>query len=356
MGRLFAMLCWMGVALGAAPAAMAQATDRLPVEFVTAAEADVTTVVAVTGTIGAVDSVELGFRQGGRITEVLVDAGDHVSAGQALARTDPLQQQQAVKVAQAALAAARAAQAQAAQAAARAQGLLDRGVGTQARLDQAQQALSSADGAVEQAQAGAERAERALADTVLRAPKDSVVVARAAEPGQIVGAAQAVLSLAALGGLEAVFQIPDSPRLRAAMGRRVDLVGIDIDMPDMVGHVTEISPLVDPRSGSVTVRARIDNPPADTALLGAAVRGRVSFSEGRAVTVPWTALARSGADPAVWLVGDDGRVSLVPVSVGRYGAGAVVLSGGLTPGQIVVGEGSQLLYPGRAVRQAEVTP
>ena len=302
------------------------------------------------------DSVDLGFRLGGRVTEVSVQEGDRVIAGQALAHTDPLQQQQALRTAEAALASASATREQATQANDRAIAMLTRGVGTRAARDQAEQALSQAEGAFSQAQTSLDQAQRALDDTVLRAPSDAVVTARNADPGQIVGAAQPVLSLAALGGLEAVFQTPDDPGLRGAQDVQVTLHPIDVEAPEMIAQVTEISPLVDPRTGAVTVRARIENPPDMANLLGAAVRGTIHFAAGRGIEVPWTALTSKGEDPAVWVVDDQNRVSLTPVRIARFSDRSVVIAEGLTAGQTVIGAGSQMLYPGRVVQPGQVAP
>ncbi len=348
MRKLLSMLLF-STAISASPAL---AEQPLAVEFVPVRGTELTFDSSLTGTLEAKDTVDLGFRQGGRVVEIMVDEGDRVSAGQALARTDPVQQDQALSVAEASLSAAEATRAQAQQAFDRAQAMLDRGVGTRAARDQAQQALSQAYGGVTRAQSQADQARRAVEDTVIRAPEDSIVTTRNADPGQIVGAAQVVLSLAVLGGFEAVFQTPDMPNLDKAMGAQVELEPLDVDAPDMVGHVTEIAPLVDPQTGTVTVRARVDGAPTDTRLLGAAVRGTVSFPAGAAITVPWTALTRDGAAPAVWLIGEDGRVAIQTVEIERFTNGDVYLKSGVEEGQTVVGAGSQMLYPGREVVDA----
>lgn len=265
-------------------ASSARAEAPLPVEFVAVERTELIFDAALTGTIAAQDSVDMGFRQGGRITEVLVHEGGRVSKGQALARTDPLQ--------------------------------------------------------------------RALEDTIIRAPTDAIVISRKAEPGQIVGAAQAVLSLASATGREAVFQTADTPLLRDAIGAPVSLSGIDFPELRMTAHVTEIAPLVDPSTGSVTVRAEIEDAPTTVSLLGAAVRGAVHYPAGSGIAVPWTALTAAQGKPAVWLVGDANRVSLAPVQIERFTNGTVILKDGVKPGQIVVGAGAQRLYPGREVTDA----
>lgn len=334
--------------------AVAQAV--LPVEFVEVRATQLTFDAALTGTIHATDSVGIGFRLGGRILDVSVKVGDRVAKGQPLARTDPLQQEQALRVAQAAEASAIASREQARQAQGRAEAMLARGVGTRAALDAANQALSAATGSLTQARTSLGQAQRALADTVLRAPDDAIVTKRMAEPGQIVGAAQAVLELASVSGREAVFRTPDTPLLRDAVGAPVTLSGIDFPDLHMTAHVSEISPIVDPGTGSVTVRATIENAPTNASLLGAAVRGAIHYPAGSGIAIPWTALTSADDGPAVWLVGADNRVTMTPVMIERFYNGAVILGGGVSPGQTVVGAGSQLLYPGREVGDMAAFP
>lgn len=324
----------------------------LHVEYIPVQRDTLTWNAALTGTIEAIDSVDLGFRQGGRVTKVLVGEGDRVKAGDALARTDPLQQDQALNTATAALAAAQAGHDQAQQAFDRASAMLARGVGTRASRDQAQQVLSQTEGAVERATTAVDQARRALNDTILRAPADAVVTERHADPGQIVAAAQKVISLAGLSGFEAVFHAPNLPTLDDAIGVRITLTTIDIKAPEMTAQVTEISPLVDPLTGTVTVKARIDGQTADPQLLGATVRGRVHLDAGEGIEIPWTALSRLGDQPAVWLISDDDVVTLTPIRIERFSNGSVVIADGLTPGQTIVGAGSQMMYPDRHVQPA----
>ena len=72
--------------------------------------------------------------------------------------------------------------------------------------------------------------------------------------------------------------------------------------------------------------------------------------------MPWTALTVSGTSPAVWRIGADDRVAIAPVEVERYETGVVVVRAGVTSGEVVVGEGSQLMYPGRQVRRGTPRP
>lgn len=345
---------------GLVKSAIAQRSDAvdtaaaLPVEFVAVARRPLTFDLSLTGTIAARDSIALSFPQGGKIVQMLVDAGDRVRTGQVLARLDPVQQQQALAAAQASLDAALASLEQAQQAATRSDEMLRRGVGTAAARDDARRALSAAEGEAERARIAVDQAFRAREDTELTAPQAAVVTVRSGEPGQIVGAAQEVLQVATLTGLEAVFQAPDGLDLDAAMGAIATLH--PLDRPGtLTARVSEIAPLVDPATGAVTVRAAIPGR-TDTSLLGAPVRGSVRLPVGTGIAVPWTALTATGDQPAVWRVGADGRVTLAPVTVERFQTGVVILQSGVEPGDTVVGEGSQMMFPGRQVTAGQVRP
>ncbi|WP_434803139.1 efflux RND transporter periplasmic adaptor subunit [Paracoccus aerodenitrificans] len=339
--------------IAAGIAQQAHAAEPLPVELVPVITSEIGVEVRLTGTLEAVDSVDLGFREGGRVTDMLVREGDHFRQGDVLARIDPLQFQQALNVAEASLAAAVATQEQAQQAADRAQAMLDRGVGTRAARDTARQMLSAAHTQTEQAETSLDQARRSLEDTELVAPFDGVVTMRSGEAGQVVGPAQAVLSLASMSGLEAVFLTPDMAHLKDAMGAAAALDMIDVEAPPMMARVTEISPLIDAQTGSVRLRARVEDAPDDVSLLGAMVRGRIVLSVGEAVEIPWTALTSGEGGPAVWVLDEAKRAELRHVEIERFDDGKVFLSGGVEPGEVVVAAGSQMLFPGREVVDVE---
>ncbi|WP_108502014.1 efflux RND transporter periplasmic adaptor subunit [Paracoccus indicus] len=348
-----ALLAW----LAAFPVLAQDDPDQvIRVQIETVKTADLNTDMQLSGEIKAIDALQLGFRQGGRVTEVLVEEGDRVTSGQPLARLASVQQDQALNVAEAGLLSARAGQDQARQASERASALLARGVGTKAAADQAEQALSQAEGVLERAISAVDQARRAVEDAVLRAPQDAVVTMKSVAPGQVVAAAQPVFNLAALTGLEAVFQVADDPILRDIIGTSIRLETLDIARPTMTGEVTEVSPLVDLETGTVTVRARLQSAESGTSLLGASVRGYLDVALDHGTEVPWTALMRDGDQPAVWTVGQDDRVTLTPVTVSHFGDQSVFISDGLDDGARVVGAGSQLLYPGRQVMGATVAP
>jgi RND family efflux transporter MFP subunit len=311
---------------------------------------------ALTGSIAASENVPMGFRSGGKVIGVAVDIGDRVEAGQLLAQVDAAQAEAAERAANAQLAAAEAGLRQAQQARDRADGLAQRGAGTRAELDAADEALISARSLRDQADAALAKARQAVRDTRLVAPVAGIVTGRMAEPGQVVAAAQTVVSIARDGLREAVFHAPDTPDLEGFLGRSVPLRSFDVPPVEARATVTEISPLADPDSGTVEVRARIGDGPAALGL-GTAVASEVALPQGTAVSLPWSAVVTQGAGPAVWVIDPATMaVQLTPVTVAFYTSSTVEVARGIADGAMVVTEGANLLFPGRIVRLTGESP
>src|SRR4051812_9900809 len=109
--------------------------------------------VSLTGQIRAKDQANLAFRLDGRMIERLVNVGDVLAAGQAVARLEPQNQQSSMRSAQASLASAEAVLAQARLTFWRQQELLKDGWTPRAKFDDAQQALLTAQAQVDSAKA-----------------------------------------------------------------------------------------------------------------------------------------------------------------------------------------------------------
>ncbi|MDK3020159.1 efflux RND transporter periplasmic adaptor subunit [Pseudodonghicola flavimaris] len=324
----------------------------LTVQTVVARTAPLMVTFELSGTIEATENIPVSFRNGGRVIGIEVQVGDHVTEGQILARVDPTQTEAAARAAEAQLAAAEASLKQAQLAHDRAKGLAERGAGTRADLDQAIQALLAATSSRDQARAALAKARQAVADTIIHASASGIVTERTAEPGQVVSAAQAVLTIARDGLREAVFHAPDLPELDGLIGH--DLVLRTLDGPEQrfPATVSDISPLADEDSGTVEVKARLLQEDLQPGL-GAAVSSIFELSDAETISLPWTALATLDNKPAVWVVDPDTHtVHLTPVEVQSYTSATIELSGGIADGTIVAASGSHLLYPDRLVAPA----
>lgn len=346
MTRFFIALCLCCLALPAL------AAPPLGVEILTVEKQVEIQEYTLTGEIVARDPVDVSFPMGGRLAEVLVEAGDKVASGAVLARLDAVQQQQALRAAEAALASARADYRQAVEDSERQQSLLNRGATTRIARDDAEDAMTIAEGGLAQAEAELDLARKQLADAELTAPAAATVIARHGEPGQVVGAAEPVIGLALGDRLDALFDVPEGLLVSGETPTEARLTLIDHPDRPFFGRVRTISPLVDAASGTVAVTTSVIDPP-QVAGFGDAVIGTVRIQGPPLIVLPYSAITSTRDGPAVWQVDPETMaVSLHPIQVARFETGRIVLSNGLKPGTQIVARGAHLLFPGRVVRQA----
>ncbi|MCR9128396.1 MAG: efflux RND transporter periplasmic adaptor subunit [Alphaproteobacteria bacterium] len=189
---------------------------ELEIETAEIVERDIERVVASSGRIAPLITVEVGSQLSGQILELAADFNDAVSAGDILARIDPQTFETRVREAEAALEVARAqvsvAQANVQRARAelaaagrafeRAESLRERGTFSEAQYDTAQTAyenaragvavananLRNAQASLQQREAALNSANVDLERTFIRAPIDGVVIDRQIDEGQTVAA------------------------------------------------------------------------------------------------------------------------------------------------------------------------
>jgi HlyD family secretion protein len=163
---------------------------------------DMVLTAIATGNLEPQREVTVGAEISGLITEVLVTENDRVRAGDVLARFDTeelavnLEQAQArLALAQASVAEAEATLEEARLDEQRIQGVVERGLASQAELDRARAAreraqarIGSAHASVREAQAAVSVVETRLSKAVITSPIDGVVLERNVEPGNAVAA------------------------------------------------------------------------------------------------------------------------------------------------------------------------
>jgi len=331
----------------------ARAEPPLLVHSVVAKMASDQQVLSLIGEIVAREDVGLSFPMGGRILSVSVREGDQVVQGQELARLESVQQEQVLLGVEAALDAAKADEFQAKEEFEREDKFLKRGATTRIRRDEAERRYSIAQANIERATAELNRAHKAYDDTYLYASGDGIVIDRLADPGEVVTGARPVLELALGLALDAVFDAPESMPTTDPTGLTISLALIEEPTITFTGSVRKVSPLVDPRKGTVEVTLGINQPPRE-ANYGDAVRGEFIATGPPRIAVPYSVLTAVGDSPAVWVIDPEtSMVSLAPIKVARYTDRHVIVESGIVPGQRVVTSGTQLLYPGRIVRLKE---
>jgi HlyD family secretion protein len=260
---------------------------------------DIVSVVAATGTVNAVTTIEVGSEITGMIESLGADFNDIVHKGQILARLDPSLYQTSLDQARAALQSARAdeqryrvAETESDTVLARDRELFTKQLMTQedfqtAETDDRSAAaeVTSADATIRQAQSAIAAAELNLSKTVIKSPIDGVVVSRNVDIGQTVSAnmsAPTLFILAAdLSKMQVEASIDESDVGRVKQGEPVSFHVDAFPLETFVGNVLQLrlNPTVD--SDVVTYTAIIDAPngrlqlkPGMTALVSIEVARR----------------------------------------------------------------------------------
>ena len=330
--------------------AEASAPEVRPVRTITVARQPAGETVVLTGHIEAENEAALGFRISGRMIERLVNVGDRVKPGQALARLDPQDEQNGVRSARANLAAAQGQLTQAHNHFERQRRLLERGVSSRAEFDHAQEGLQTAQARVDDAEAQVKLATDRLSFTELKADAAGAVTARGAEAGEVVQAGQMIVRIARQNGRDAVFDVPAQLLRSAPTDTEITVHLAEDSSVTASGRVREVGEQADPVTRTFQVKVGLTDPPPEMRL-GSTVNGSVQLNSAPAITIPASALTRSNQQPAVWIVDPSKQtVSLRNIEVSRYDPGSVVVGQGLDTGDIVVTAGVQALHPDQKVR------
>ncbi|HYZ23391.1 MAG TPA: efflux RND transporter periplasmic adaptor subunit [Rhodopila sp.] len=311
--------------------------------------------LSVAGSLAALHDVPIGVEtSGSRIDAVLVDAGDHVTKGQVLARLDASVLQAQLRHAQAAIQAAAAGAAVAAAAFKRVDGIRGTGAVSGEQVAQRQADAASAEAHLAEAQAQASEIQARLDDLMVRAPVAGVIAERHAEPGTIAAPGGSPLFRLIEGGLvQFDAQVPEDQLQRLAPGMPVE---ISLGGPDDVtgdttitGHIRAIAPTIDPQTRLGLVHIAL---PVDARLRpGAFVQGRIVLSRSQALSVPLSAVLWQGGSRFVYAV-TKGHAQRRPVQIAATQDGWVEVRQGLDAGESVVLTAGAFMHDGEAVRQA----
>lgn len=114
---------------------------------------------------------------------------------------------------------------------------------------------------------------------------------------------------------------------------------------------------VDQSTGTVTIRAIIDNPKREL-LPGMFVRARLTSDQPlKAILVPQTSIVRNNRGQAlVMLVNNQSIVEARPVETGQNIGDQIVITRGLTDGEQLITAGLQKIKPGAPVKVATAVP
>ena len=159
-----------------------------PYRFVTLEKGDLEAVVASTGALGAVTTIQVGTQVSGIIASIYADFNDRVRAGQVIARIDTTLLWSAVRDAEANLERNHAQRSQAQRELDRLQPLYDKRFVTEVDYFRAQYDLDIAKAATKSAEISLDRARQNLSYATIVAPISGTIIERNVDVGQTVAA------------------------------------------------------------------------------------------------------------------------------------------------------------------------
>jgi RND family efflux transporter MFP subunit len=368
--RLFRNPVWFGLAVAFLLAACEETNRYVPppppqVGVANPLRQNVTAYLQETGTLAAVNTVDLVARIPGFVQDIQYKDGAIVKKGTPLFLIEPEPYKVKLEQAKAAEDGAKA-QLLNAEAEFKRQGdLVKRQVSTQANYDKALAQRDNDQANVEQAQANTELAKINYGYTQVLAPFDGVVTARLVSIGEYVGANNTPTKLATIVQVDPIwvnFNISEQDVLRiraerARLGQTTnDVSNIPVEVGTQTesgyphtGHLDYAAPTITANTGTLAVRGVIENPKA-ALLPGYFVRVRVPFDQqSHALLVPDVALGSDQGGRYLLVVNKDNVVEQRKVEIGPLEGEMRVIDKGISADDRVLIAGVMRAIPGQKV-------
>lgn len=296
--------------------------------------------IEASGLVGRQDEAPLSFKTGGIIRSIPLKEGASVRRGQVLAELE--------------LDEVNAQVAQARELAIKAERDLARGERLHAEQVISEEILDNLRTQASIARAARNAAEFNLGFSVIRAPRDGVVLRRLADERELVPPGQPVIVFGSADrGYVVRLALSDREIVRVALGDRA-VVNIDA-FPDrpFSARVSEVSLAADPRNGLFPIEIRLDPAPAQTLGSGLVAKVQIDPASSRAASltyVPIAALVDGRRDRASVFTLDKDRARRRDVQIAFIAGESVALRTGLAVGESVITEGALYLQDGERVR------
>ncbi|MDB5762055.1 MAG: efflux transporter periplasmic adaptor subunit [Herminiimonas sp.] len=338
------------VAAAAAPAAL----EFLPTDITQVQPRDLRQTLALSGSLRAVNQASVKAKVAGEVREVLVREGESVQPGQVLIKMDASEYQARLDQTRGALLASRSQLDIATKTRDNNKALLEKGFISKNAFDNAESQYSIARANVDSAKGALDVAQKALTDTVIRAPISGLVSSRTIEPGEKVSPDNRLLDVVDLHQMQMEAAVPTSEIMHIALGQEV-LVRVEGMNEPLSGKVARINPSTQAGSRSIMAYIQIDNPQG---MLRVGMFGEAQLTLAKktgVLTVPQSAVQNDAGNPYVYAI-ENGLLVRKSVALGLQGndgeGGAVEVVKGLDSGAQIVKNNLGSLRTGSAVRFA----
>ena len=323
------------------------------------------------GRFEASRSVEVRPRVAGAIVGVHFTDGSYVRQGQLLFTIDPRPFNAALAEARAAVQGARSDLALARADLGRAARLLEVDAVSRSDVDRLRARVQAAQASLAAAEARVRSRALDVGFTQVRAPISGRISDRRIDAGNIVdsgGAGGAGTLLTTINALDPIYFTFDASEALFLKARRAQESGaapsaVEIRLQDETdyrwkGHLDFTDNGLDTRSGTIRLRAVLDNP---SQFLTPGMFGSMRLATSGAapaMLIPDAAVQTDQTRKIVLVVGNDGTVAPRPVVLGPVIEGLRVFRSGLTTADRVIIAGNQMAMPGTKVkaRQGTIAP
>ena len=315
--------------------------------------------VEVSGQVDGTREVEVRARVTGILLTQSYREGEFIKAGELLFKIDPAPYEIALSLAKAQFAQEQARAEQATAEAKRQAALLAQNAASAKEAGDAQLLADSANAAKEVAGAKVKSAELDLSYCEVRAPIDGYAGRLQRSEGSLVtpGADGLLTTLVQRDKVWVRFGISEQEFTRVFAGDAAiaNQAKVTVILPNGVrsselGKINFVSAQVDPRLGTIQMRAEFDNT-KNTLIPGQFVRvdllGQTITS---AVTVPASCLMQSSQGRFVYILNAEGKAQVAPIQIAQIHAGDAIVSAGLKAGDRVIIDNVQKIRPGNPVQ------
>jgi len=304
--------------------------------------------ISSNGTISAKREMPVGVAgEGGMVVRVLVEPGDWVAAGQALAVIERSVQAQQANSLAASVRVARADADLAQSELDRARALVARGFISKADIDRKTASRDAAAARVAVAQAQLQQARAEIGRLDIRSPAAGLVLTRAVEPGQVVGPANgALFRVAKDGEMEVRAQLAEQDLARLRTGNSAEVTPVGSNRV-FTGTIWQMSPVIDPRTRQGTARIQLRYDPA----LRPGGFASVTIRSGSVIAprLPESAVLNDEKGYYAYAVDNDGKVVRRDLKIGDVSDAGVVVLAGLQGNERIVLSAGAFLSPGDRV-------
>lgn len=203
-------------------------------------------------------------------------------------------------------------------------------------------------GNVARLKAHVDEAESRVAKTVIRAPFSGILGLRQVSPGAYVKAGSDIVRLENVSSIKVDFRIPENYLSKIRPNQEIAVKLDAYPGEEFKGRVYAVEPVVDERTRTIAMRARIPNK-GFKLKPGMFVRVAVTLdSRPNAVVIPEQAIWPQGRDSFVFRV-VDGKAALTKVDIGNRAPGTVEILKGLAANDMVITDGQMKLRDGAPV-------